>query len=97
MKADVDAAFDKAGFGEQDSDGKATGLNGGGKREPGSLALSDEVLAQNFIDEHINAVRYTALRAKWQIWDGCRWATDERLVAFSRVRKFCHARARLDA
>jgi putative DNA primase/helicase len=58
------------------------------------LSLSDEVLAQNFIDAHLADLRYTAMRGRWYIWDGRRWAVDEKLEAFSLVRSFCHSRAR---
>jgi putative DNA primase/helicase len=62
-------------------------------RDKRSLAFSDEVLAQNFIDRHLDDMRYTALWGKWLIWDGRRWAPDEKLEAFSLVRKLCYEQA----
>jgi len=59
-----------------------------------TLAFSDEVLAQNFIDKHAADLRYTALWGRWLIWDGRRWAPDEKLETFSLIRKFCYERAR---
>jgi putative DNA primase/helicase len=59
-----------------------------------SLAYSDEVLAQNFIDKHIADLRYTALWGQWLIWDGRRWAPDDKLATFSFVRQLCYEQAR---
>jgi len=59
-----------------------------------TLAFSDEVLAQVFIDRHVADLRYTALWGKWLIWDGCRWAPDDRLATFSLVRQLCYEQAR---
>jgi putative DNA primase/helicase len=64
------------------------------ERHREALAFSDEVLAQNFIEKHLADVRYTALWGKWLIWDGRRWAPDERLATFSLVRELCYAKAR---
>jgi putative DNA primase/helicase len=65
------------------------------QKRPEALAFSDEVLAQVFIDKHIDELRYTALWGKWMIWDGCRWAKDDKLATFSLVRQLCYEQARL--
>jgi putative DNA primase/helicase len=59
-----------------------------------SLAFSDEVLAQNLIDEHRDELRYTASWGKWFLWDGRRWSPDEKLETFSRIRSLCYRQAR---
>jgi putative DNA primase/helicase len=59
-----------------------------------ALAFSDEVLAQNFIERHLNDLRYTALWGQWLLWDGRRWMPDDKLATFSLVRKLCHEQAR---
>jgi putative DNA primase/helicase len=59
-----------------------------------TLAYSDEVLAQTFIDKHLAGLRYTALWGQWLVWDGCRWAPDDRLATFSMVRQLCYEQAR---
>ena len=59
-----------------------------------TLAYSDEVLAQSFIDKHIADLRYTALWGQWLIWDGRRWAPDDKLATFSLVRRLCYEQAR---
>jgi putative DNA primase/helicase len=59
-----------------------------------TLAYSDEVLAQNFIDKHVADLRYTALWGQWLIWDDRRWAPDDRLATFSFVRHLCYEQAR---
>jgi len=61
--------------------------------KPDLLTFSDEVLAQRFIDQRRADLRYTASWRQWLIWDGRRWAPDEKLTAFSLVRRFCYERA----
>ncbi|MGX9431773.1 phage/plasmid primase, P4 family [Bradyrhizobium sp. LeoA1S1] len=61
---------------------------------PVSLLFSDEVLAQAFIDKHASSLSYTALWGQWLIWDGRRWAPDEKLEVFSLIRQFCYERAK---
>jgi putative DNA primase/helicase len=63
-------------------------------RAPIGLEFSDEVLAQLFIDQHVDDLRYTALWGKWLIWDGRRWAVDDKLATFSLVRELCYEQAR---
>jgi putative DNA primase/helicase len=60
-----------------------------------NLAYSDEVLAQNFIDKHVADLRYTALWGQWLMWDGRRWAPDDKLATFSFARQLCYEQARL--
>jgi putative DNA primase/helicase len=57
------------------------------------LAFSDEVLAQNFIEQRRTDLSYTASWGKWLLWDGRRWVQDEKLAAFSLVRQFCYEQA----
>jgi putative DNA primase/helicase len=64
------------------------------ERRQEALAFSDEVLAQSFIKKHFLDVRYTALWGKWLIWDGRRWAPDEKLTTFSLVRELAYEKAR---
>jgi putative DNA primase/helicase len=58
-----------------------------------ALAFSDEVLAQLFVGEHQDDLRYTALWGQWLIWEGRRWAQDEKLATFSMVRRLCYEQA----
>src|SRR6516225_6557767 len=58
------------------------------------LVYSDEVLAQNFIDNHLSELRYTASWGRWFLWDGYRWSADEKLETFSRIRSHCYGNAR---
>jgi putative DNA primase/helicase len=69
--------------------------NGNGAARSDALAYSDEVLARSFIDRHGENVRYTAFWGQWRIWDGRRWAGDEKLEAFSFIRKYCYEQAKL--
>jgi putative DNA primase/helicase len=64
-------------------------------RRNDALSFSDEVMAQNFIDQHFGNLRYTALRNKWYVWDGCRWRPDETLAHYSKIREFCYDEARV--
>jgi len=59
----------------------------------GAMAFSDEVLAQNFINKHRADLRYTASWGRWLIWDGRRWAPDEKLETFSLIRRLCYKQA----
>jgi putative DNA primase/helicase len=59
-----------------------------------SLAFSDEVLAQSLIEKHEGDLRYTAIWGQWLIWDGRRWAPDDKLATFSLVRQLCYEQAR---
>jgi len=61
--------------------------------KPDLLTFSDEVLAQRFIDQRRDDLRYTASWRQWLIWDSRRWAPDEKLTAFCLVRRFCYERA----
>src|SRR5262249_28627396 len=57
-------------------------------------ALSDEALALRFAEAHRDTVRYVPMWGQWWLWDGTRWARDERLTAFSLIRKLCREAAR---
>ena len=59
-----------------------------------TLAFSDEVLAQIFIDKHSDELRFTAPWGRWLKWDGRRWAPDEKLEIMSLVRAHCYEQAR---
>jgi putative DNA primase/helicase len=58
-----------------------------------SLAFSDEVLAQAFVNKHFADLRHTALWGQWLIWDGRRWSPDEKLTTFSLARELCYEQA----
>jgi putative DNA primase/helicase len=42
-----------------------------------------------FVAEHRNDLRYTAVWGHWHVWDGARWARDEKLRAFSLAQEMC--------
>ena len=52
-------------------------------------AFSDVDLARRFISRHRPVVRYVATRKKWMIWNGKRWATDEREYVHELIRQVC--------
>jgi putative DNA primase/helicase len=51
--------------------------------------LSDDELAGRFTERHADDVRYVAVWDRWLIWDGRRWAHDERRRVFDLVRCLC--------
>lgn len=59
--------------------------------DPGVEAgLSDHELALRFSERHKHQLRYVASWDKWLIWDGKRWAVDEKRQVFDLSRKLCN-------
>jgi P4 family phage/plasmid primase-like protien len=59
--------------------------------DPGVEAgLSDHELALRFSERHKDHLRYVALWDKWLIWDGKRWAPDDKKQVFDLSRKLCN-------
>ena len=56
-------------------------------------AFTDEALALRFAERHAGELRYVAAWAKWLIWDGKQWRTDETLKAFDLARRICREAA----
>ncbi len=54
-------------------------------------AFSDESLAQRFVHQHGDRLRYVAAWARWHVWADARWAPDSTLDAFDRARAICRA------
>jgi len=58
--------------------------------DPGiEVGLSDHELALRFSERHKDKLRYVAAWDKWLIWDGKRWAPDEKKQVFDLSRKLC--------
>jgi putative DNA primase/helicase len=55
--------------------------------------FSDEALALTFADRHAEQLRYVASWAKWMVFDGAKWASDETRLAFSLARTVCREAA----
>ena len=56
-----------------------------------SDGYSDDALALMFAANHANDLRYTAGLGRWNIFDGTRWALDEKLEVLNRSRELCRA------
>jgi putative DNA primase/helicase len=54
-----------------------------------SPEFSDDSLALRFTLSNIERVRYVARWGRWYIWDGKRWAEDDKCEAFDLVRDVC--------
>lgn len=55
--------------------------------------FSDEALALAFADRHRNELRYVAAWGRWLAWSGHKWAQDDTLAVFDRVRALCREHA----
>ncbi len=53
------------------------------------VGLSDDELALRFSERHGHLVRYVAAWDRWLIWDGARFAHDDRRRVFDMVRTLC--------
>jgi putative DNA primase/helicase len=53
--------------------------------------FSEDALALRFSGEHANDLRFVAPWGKWLAWDVCRWAEDDTLDVFDKVRFVCRA------
>ncbi|MHC2792594.1 putative DNA primase/helicase [Mesorhizobium jarvisii] len=71
---------------EADSDHQ----NEGDTRPP---AFTDEALALRFAAKHCGVFRYVAKWNRWLVFDGRRWAPDETVNVFDRVRETCRQAA----
>ncbi len=56
---------------------------------PDPVGLSDDELASRFSDRHGERLRYVAAWDRWLIWDGQRFAHDDRRRVFDMVRALC--------
>jgi putative DNA primase/helicase len=52
-------------------------------------AVSDDRLAEEFTREYRGRALYCAAWGRWLLWDGRRWAIDEKLKAFDMARHVC--------
>lgn len=65
--------------------------------EPQALAaelppgVSDDELALRFTERHAEELRYVPAWDRWLIWDGRRWAHDEKRRTFDLARALCRA------
>ncbi len=53
------------------------------------FGLSDDELALKFSERHGSLIRYVAAWDRWLLWDGQRFAYDERRRLFDMVRELC--------
>ncbi len=53
------------------------------------VGLSEDDLALRFTERHGHELRYVAVWDRWLIWDGMRWAHDERKRVFDLARALC--------
>ena len=56
---------------------------------PDPVGLSDDELASRFSGRHGERVRYVAAWDRWLIWDGQKFAHDDRRQVFDMVRALC--------
>lgn len=56
---------------------------------PEPVGLSDDELATRFSERHADELRYVAAWDRWLIWDGTKWAHDERRLVFDMARALC--------
>ena len=56
-------------------------------------AFTDEALALQFADTHVDKLRYVAAWARWLHFDGQRWRFDDTLLVFDLARKICRGAA----
>lgn len=56
---------------------------------PEAATISDHELARRFTERHGGELRYVAAWGRWYLWDGRRWAHDERRRVFDLSRKLC--------
>jgi putative DNA primase/helicase len=53
--------------------------------------FSEEGLAQRFVRQHGDTLRYVASWGRWYVWTGARWEIDSTLYAFDRARAISRA------
>lgn len=53
------------------------------------VGLSDDELALRFTARYKDELRYVAAWDRWLLWDGCRWAHDEKRSVFDLSRRIC--------
>lgn len=53
------------------------------------IGLSDDELALLFSQRHADELRYVPAWDRWLVWDGSRWAHDERRQVFDMARALC--------
>jgi putative DNA primase/helicase len=52
-------------------------------------AAGQDQLALSFADAYADRLRFVAKWGQWLSWDGCRWAPDDTLHTYDRVRDLC--------
>ena len=52
-------------------------------------AFSEDAIALEFTERHLDEVRYTAKWGQWHLWDGQRWVEDRKRKVFNMVRTLC--------
>lgn len=57
------------------------------------LLFTDDALASEFTDEHVDDWRYVAVWGHWYHWDGARWRKETTLKAFDLARRICRRTA----
>lgn len=55
------------------------------------LELTEDSIAEAFVDRYRDQLRYDHDRGCWYSWDGTSWREDETRAAFDKVRGFCRA------
>ncbi len=61
-------------------------VDGADQLPPG---VSDDDLALRFTERHVSELRYVPAWDRWLIWDGCRWAHDEKKRVLDLARELC--------
>ncbi|MCZ2127460.1 MAG: phage/plasmid primase, P4 family [Anaerolineales bacterium] len=56
---------------------------------PGEFATTDTGNSERFVAQHGQDLRYCHLWGKWLVWDGRRWAEDDRAVVRHRAKLTC--------
>lgn len=71
------------------SQGRENPAADGQEKDDGELGLSDDELALRFTARYGKSLRYVAAWDRWLLWDGKRWAHDEKRSVFDLSRAIC--------
>jgi putative DNA primase/helicase len=87
-KADPTARDRKAQVPENETNGGGSDIG-----EPDAPLFSEIDLANNFVNQHEENLRFVAKWGSWMIWDRVRWQFDETMRAFDLARAICRKAA----
>jgi putative DNA primase/helicase len=74
-----------------------TGTGPGSDEEKVPIEITEDSLAQVFVDENLDRIRYDHDAGAWYLWDGVRWARDDTGTAAERCRHINRRFGHLDS